>query len=238
MAFSVYIYENTQKIERYFSTMGNRFYQSSHLNIERMIQDVERSFLGQGYQAQHFSHGGQVIVQVREGSDFEAVLGMQAALTVILQPERNGVVATIGEQKWIDKAAVGLLGAIVLWPLLVTSGVGVIRQANLEHQLLSALDSAALKQGANIQVTNDSPFFSQTPPNQGYQAPYTAPSQAEPMPGYGQKQCARCQALNDADDAFCSQCGATLTRPKTLCANCKAELKADAAFCTKCGTAR
>ncbi len=223
--------------------MSSRFYQSSHLNIERMIQDLERTFFGQGYQVQHFSHGGQVIVQVREGSDFEAVLGMQAALTVILQPDRNGVTATIGEQKWIDKAAVGLLGAIVLWPLLVTSGVGIVRQANLEHQLLSALDSAAQQQGANVHVTNDSPFFSQTPPNQEAQPPYshahTNPPQSGPipMPGYGQKPCPRCQALNDADDAFCSRCGAALTSPKKSCANCQAELKADAAFCTKCGTA-
>ena len=220
--------------------MSSRFYQRPGLNIERMVQDVERSFIGQGYQVQHFAHDGQIIIQLREGSDFEAVLGMQAALTVVLHRSGDGVTATLGEQKWIDKAAVGLLGAIVLWPLLVTTGVGIIRQANLESQLLGALDSAALQQGAQVHVTNDSPF---SPPYQGpqssYSQPYNAPPQSGPMPmpGYGQKQCPRCQSVNDADDTFCSRCGTALNNPKKVCANCKAELKADAAFCTKCGTA-
>ncbi len=219
--------------------MSSRFYQSSNLNIERMIQDVERIFLAQGYQVQHFTHDRQVIIQLREGSDFEAVLGMQAALTVILQRNGNGVIATLGEQKWIDKAAVGFLGAIVLWPLLVTTGVGIIRQANLENQLLSTLDAAALQQGANIHVTDDSPFSPQTPPQGPHSQAYNAPPQSGPMPmpGYGQKQCPRCQTVNDADDTFCSRCGTALNNLKKVCANCKAELKADAAFCTKCGTA-
>ncbi|MBA2680611.1 MAG: zinc ribbon domain-containing protein [Ktedonobacteraceae bacterium] len=119
--------------------------------------------------------------------------------------------------------------------------MGIIRQANLETQLLSALDSAAFQQGAQVHVTNESPFSPQTPPHQGprssYSHPYNAPPQSGPMPGSGQKQCPRCQAVNDVDDAFCSRCGSALNSPKKVCANCKAELKADAAFCTKCGTA-
>ncbi len=217
--------------------MSSRFYQSSHLNVERMVQDSERIFQAQGYQVQHFTHEGQVIVQLREGSDFEAALGMQAALTVILQRNGDGVVVTIGEQKWIDKAAVGFLGAIILWPLLLTTGVGIIRQANLEYQLLGALDEAARRQGANVHVTSDSPFCSHPDQGSRYSHTDTPPSQSGSMPGNGQKQCPRCQALNEADDAFCSRCGTALNNPKKVCANCKAELKADAAFCTKCGTA-
>ncbi|MBA2680612.1 MAG: hypothetical protein H0U76_19730 [Ktedonobacteraceae bacterium] len=64
--------------------MSSRFYQLPGLNIERMIQDAERVFRAQGYQVQHFTQGGQVILQLREGSDFEAVLGMQAALTAMV----------------------------------------------------------------------------------------------------------------------------------------------------------
>jgi RNA polymerase subunit RPABC4/transcription elongation factor Spt4 len=119
--------------------------------------------------------------------------------------------------------------------------VGIIRQANLETQLLGALDAAAMQQGAQVHVTNDSPFSPQTPPypQSSSSHTYNTPPQSGPMPmpGYGQKQCPRCQTVNDADDAFCSQCGTALNNPKKVCANCKAELKADAAFCTRCGTA-
>ncbi len=234
--------------------MATRLYQSNNINIERMIQDLEGAFLAQNYQTQHFTTGTQRIVQLREGGNFEALFGMQATLTVILQPTHNGILATVGEQQWIDKAAVGLLGAVVLWPLLITAGVGIIRQSNLEYQILSKLDMVARQQNPDVQIITNFSSPSQPPPNQ---EPYTSQSQAPnqgpqpsqahapndppqagpiPMPGYGQKQCPRCQAINDADDSFCSYCGTSLTMQKKLCANCNAELKAGAAFCVKCGT--
>src|SRR5689334_13584487 len=120
--------------------MSTHFYQSNRLNIEQMVRDLEGILQAQGYQTQHFVNGAQIVVQLREGSDFEALLGMQATLGVILQATNDGVTATAGEQQWIDKAAVGVLGAIVLWPLLVTASVGIIRQANLENQLFGVLD--------------------------------------------------------------------------------------------------
>jgi len=220
--------------------MSTRFYQSKNLNIERMVRDLEGIFLARGYRTQHFTNGGQTVVQLREGGDFEALLGMQATLGVVLQAANDGVMASAGEQQWIDKAAVGLLGAVVLWPLLVTAGVGVIRQANLEYQVFGALDTVAQRQSADVRIMANPAGYNQGP--QPSQPPHphgpNVPPQAGPTPmsGYGQKPCPRCQAINDADDAFCSHCGNSLITPKKLCENCKAEIKNDAAFCAKCGT--
>jgi RNA polymerase subunit RPABC4/transcription elongation factor Spt4 len=224
--------------------MSTRFYQATHLNIERIAQDLEGFFLAKGYQTQHITNETETVVQLREGSNFEALLGMQATLGVILRPTPNGVMATVGEQQWIDKAAVGFLGAVILWPLLVTAGVGFIRQANLEYQLLNALDMVVLRQNADVHITADPSFSSPMPPQQGSQPPYPHPhppnvppqSGPIPMPGYGQKPCPKCQSIIDADDAFCSHCGMSLLAQKKVCTNCKAELKADAVFCVKCGT--
>ncbi len=215
--------------------MGTRFYQSNNLNIEHLVRDLEGVFLARGYQTQHFTNGNQTVVQLREGSDFEALLGMQATLGVVLQATNDGVTATAGEQQWIDKAAVGLLGAIVLWPLLVTAGFGVVRQANLEYQVFSALDTVALRQSPDVRIIAG---YNQGPSQPPYPHAPNVPPQSGPIPmsGYGQKPCPRCQSINDADDAFCSHCGASLITPKKLCANCNAELKPDAAFCVKCGT--
>jgi RNA polymerase subunit RPABC4/transcription elongation factor Spt4 len=216
--------------------MSTHFYRSNKLNIEQMVRDLEGILQARGYQTQHFVNGSQIVVQLREGSDIEALLGMQATLGVVLQATNDGVTATAGEQQWVDKAAVGLLGAIVLWPLLVTASVGIIRQASLEDQLFGVLDMVALRQHPDVRIftSDQGAQFSQPPyPHASNVPPQSGPM---PMPGYGQKTCPHCQSINDADDAFCSYCGTAFGALKKRCANCNADLKVDAAFCAKCGT--
>ena len=116
------------------------FNQSPDLDIERIARDLEGYYLSQDSQMQHFGNKDHMVVQLKMGSDFEAVIGMQAGLTITLQRYPRGVVATVGQQQWIDKAAAGAIGMLLLWPLAVTAGVGVIRQASLESQVFSMLD--------------------------------------------------------------------------------------------------
>ena len=113
--------------------MDARFYNSNDLNIERLATDLEHFFRGQGYQVQQIGNNEQMMVQLKKGSDFEAVIGMQAALTVTIQRTAGGVMVAAGRQKWVDKAAVGAVGFVIpaLWPLLLTAGVGAFRQAGL-----------------------------------------------------------------------------------------------------------
>src|SRR5437870_4839772 len=80
---------------------------------------------------------------------------MQAALSVILQRSGGGLLAMLGQQRWIDKAAVGAVGIIaapVLWPLMLTAGAGAIRQASLGNQVLNVVDGLVRQQRPDIQV--------------------------------------------------------------------------------------
>ncbi|GLV53745.1 hypothetical protein KDH_05970 [Dictyobacter sp. S3.2.2.5] len=229
--------------------MSTRFYQAANLNVDRMVRDFESIFMSQGYQVQHFSNQGQMVVQLRKGGDFEAILGMQAALTVILRGVPEGVVALVGEHRWEDKAAAGLLGMIFFWPLLFTTGAGVLRQAGLEEQLFEALDMVALQQRPDVQMGSvpshvEAQMQQQQGPTSGGPSSWTATSRdASSQPTQGattssqvQLKCSNCQRLNDADDFYCSWCGTALKTPKAYCPRCKAELKPGAAFCAKCGT--
>ena len=78
---------------------------------------------------QHFGDNDQMTVQVKKGSDWTAFIGMQSALTLTMQRTPDGMAAMIGQQKWMDKAAVGVVGMFVLWPLAFTAGAGAIQQA-------------------------------------------------------------------------------------------------------------
>ena len=134
--------------------MDARFYKSDDLSIERLATDLENFFRGQGYQVQQIGNNDQVMVQLKKGSDFEAIIGMQAALSVTIQRTTGGIMVAVGQQKWIDKAAVGAVGVAVpvLWPLLFTAGLGAVRQASLANRVLTILDGLVHQQQPDVKT--------------------------------------------------------------------------------------
>src|SRR5260370_27382408 len=85
------------------------------------------------------------MVQLKKGGDFETLIGMGVALSVIIQRTAGGVLGMIGQQKWMDKAAVGAIGAVglvipVLLPLAVAAGVGPLQPNGLPHPGLNVVD--------------------------------------------------------------------------------------------------
>lgn len=133
--------------------MESRFYQAQGINLEKLADDMINMFMMQGYQAQHFANRDSVMVQLKKGGELQALLGMQAALTVTMNRTSGGVLAVIGQQQWIDKAAAGAVGMLILWPLAFTAGAGAIRQSNLASQVLNTLDSLVRQQISNVQVS-------------------------------------------------------------------------------------
>jgi len=131
-----------------------RFYRSDKLSIERLATDLENFFRSQGYQVQQIGNNDQVMVQLKKGSDFEAIIGMQAALSVTIQRTTGGIMVAAGQQKWVDKAAVGAVGVAIpaLWPLLFTAGLGAVRQASLANKVLTILDGLVHQQQPDVKT--------------------------------------------------------------------------------------
>src|SRR5437899_3361456 len=135
--------------------MDARFYNSEDIDIERLARDMVNAYMAQGYQAQSIGNKDQMLVQLKKGGDFEAIIGMQAALSLTIQKTAGGVLAMIGQQRWIDKAAVGAVGIValpILWPLAVTAGVGALRQASLGNQALNMVDGLVRQQVPEAQA--------------------------------------------------------------------------------------
>ena len=134
--------------------MDARFYSSSDLNIEQLATDLEKFFRGQGYQVQQIGNNDQMMVQLKKGSEIEAIIGLQAALSVTMQRSAGGIMVAVGQQKWIDKAAVGAVGFAIpaLWPLLFTAGIGAFRQAGLANQVMTILDGLVRQQQPDVRT--------------------------------------------------------------------------------------
>jgi len=229
--------------------MDARFYNSEEIDIERLANDLENMYRMQGYEAQQIGNKDQMMVQLKKGGDLVALLGLQAALSVILQHTAGGTVAMIGQQKWIDKAAVGAVGLVaapVLWPLMITAGAGAIRQASLGNQVLNVVDGLVRQRYPDVRVgpipVNVVPQIQQqwAPPPYSAPTPVYVPSTPQYVPPTAPQpsnrlRCPNCNTLYEEGDTFCSGCGRSLAPQKTLCPNCKAEIKPGLAFCPKCG---
>lgn len=137
--------------------MDARFYslKDQPIQIEKLANDLVNAYLSQGYQAQRIGDQDHFLVQIKKGSSFEAFIGMQASLSLTIQRTSGGMLVTIGQQKWIDKAAAGAVGVFipVLWPLTITAGVGAIRQASFANQVLAMLDGLVRQLYPDVQVS-------------------------------------------------------------------------------------
>lgn len=138
--------------------MDARFYtiRDRQIDIEALAHNLVNVYQSQGYQAQAVGQGDHVLVQFKKGGDLEALIGLQASLTIALQRTPNGVIVTAGQQKWIDKAAVGALGVVfapLLWPLAITAGAGALRQANLASEIFHLLDGLITHQYPDVQIS-------------------------------------------------------------------------------------
>ena len=238
--------------------MDARFYNSEEIDIQRLANELENMYRAQNFQVQQIGNEDQMMVQLKKGSDFEAIIGLQAALTVIIQRSGGGVLAMIGQQKWMDKAAVGAVGIIaapILWPLMITAGAGAIRQASLGNQVLNAVDNLVRQQNPGIMIgpvpVQIMPQIQQRwappppqylPPGQSFVVSLPPPQPAvtySPPPPVSPRTRMRCPSCNtpfEPGDTFCTGCGRSLVPPKTYCPNCNAEVKDNAAFCPKCGS--
>jgi hypothetical protein len=223
--------------------MDARFYNSEEIDLQRLANDLENMYRMQGFEVQQIGNKDQMMVQLKKGGDLVMLIGLQAALSVILQHTAGGTIAMIGQQKWLDKAAVGAVGLVaapVLWPLMITAGAGAVRQASLGNQVLNVVDGLIRQQYPRVQV---GPVPVQIMPQlqQQWAPPSSVPVYVPSVPQYvpstarGTSRCPDCNTPYEEGDTFCSGCGRSLAPKKTLCPNCKAEIKPGVAFCPSCG---
>ncbi len=205
--------------------MDTRFYAATNLDLEKLAAELERTFTAQGYQVQHFGNRDQMTVQMKKGGDVIAILGMQSALTLVMQRAPDGMRAMIGQQKWADKAAVGAVGLFVpfLWPLMLTAGAGAVMQATLAGKVMNALDMLVYQQNPDARPAP-------APDHMSFPSQWLGKQPSNTV------TCPNCKAENEAGDSYCANCGKPLTQEKVHCTNCGAEVCPGAAFCTKCGT--
>lgn len=150
--------------------------------ISALMSYLENS---KGLFAQCFNGQNQWVVQAREPKAWKKLLAMDSAITIRLTLNGNALSASIGEEKWIDKA-VGLGLGIWLFPvLLVPTAVGAFQQYQLPDDINKFICDYIASNGAysSAQFVVEKGFTNSS------------------------DLCPNCGATVSSDAKFCSKCG-------------------------------
>jgi hypothetical protein len=129
--------------------METRFYQTQHLDLQRITQALVSEYQMQGYEIQQVGTPEQVLIQLKKESTLRALTGFNKALALTLQKVQGGTLVKVGVQDWIDQIAVGAVG-LAVHPLLITAAVGAVTEYNVVHEILSFLDQSIRQQQPSV----------------------------------------------------------------------------------------
>ncbi|MCD8111050.1 MAG: hypothetical protein LUE14_13360 [Clostridiales bacterium] len=103
-------------------------------NIEIFLQNNENMVTQRVIVQGDNSHALQA--KLKNGK-IKQFAGMDKAITIrFVSRDAEYVAIEIGEAKWVDKVGIMALSMFVLWPLAITSGIGIYRQLKLPEKIL------------------------------------------------------------------------------------------------------
>jgi hypothetical protein len=83
-----------------------------------------------------------VLLQVKKRGSWRDLVGMSTSLNVAFhQGEDDTLTVEIGAGKWVDKAAVGAVSLLILWPLAIPAGFGAWEQMNMPDKIFDYVGS-------------------------------------------------------------------------------------------------
>lgn len=106
------------------------------------VEDLITRFLrNEKMEVQTLGTAGCRIVQARvRKSGAKKLLGMDKAVEIRLNQEGQRLIVEMGNAKWADKAVVMAVSMFVMWPLAITSGVGIYKQNELFAEIKTVID--------------------------------------------------------------------------------------------------
>ncbi|MEW6734846.1 MAG: zinc ribbon domain-containing protein [Acidobacteriota bacterium] len=191
--------------------MQSKLYSIRDLKLDALLQELENFFRQQGHEVQVLPIAGGQVLQARKESTLSTLMGHSSALTVKITPEANGTRVEIGSSKWLDKAAVGVIGYVLMPVLVLVPVIGMYNQYRLGEDAWRIVDSYIARHHSGA-------------------APAAAWSGSTAT-----KNCSGCGATLSPQAAFCSSCGAKATTTPN-CQKCGAANQSGARFCLACGT--
>ena len=96
----------------------------------------------EGYKCQKLSlETGETLLQLKKTGFLRGIVGMNTALNVVFHKIGDSFKVEIGEGKWLDKAVVGTISLVFLWPLIPFVGYGIYLQSTLPDKIFEHIEN-------------------------------------------------------------------------------------------------
>ncbi len=119
-----------------------------------LILSTQNWLGGEGFKHQKLMReDGGTLIQIEKQGGWKKLIGMSTALNIVFRQVDNTVNVEIGEGRWADKAIVGTISLVVLWPLAVTAGFGAWQQAKMPERIFAHI-AMFLSQQSSSQATS------------------------------------------------------------------------------------
>lgn len=104
----------------------------------RVITDVKGWLISQGFDSQQIKTDRQgVLLQIKKRGGWRDFVGMSTSLNIVFDQSADTLTVEIGAGKWIDKAAIGAVSMLILWPLAITAGFGAWEQMKMPEKIFN-----------------------------------------------------------------------------------------------------
>ena len=125
-----------------FSNGRNKQYPLPIERFNEIIDKVQEWLEAQDLELQRVPvDDDTTFMQVRSKGGWKKFIGMSTALSIHFDHVNGQLKVHIGEGKWMDKVATGGISMFVLWPLAVTTAVGVYSQMKLPDKIFNFIDA-------------------------------------------------------------------------------------------------
>ena len=121
----------TYPLEKDVSTQAVAYALAEYLDLEKnMITQTVRN-----------RNGYLIQCKGDASAEWTKYLGMDAAVSVRLSQADGILTVSISFEKWMEKLGIAAVGAVFLQPLLLTTGIGAIRQIMLPQEIFSFIEN-------------------------------------------------------------------------------------------------
>ena len=123
-----------------------RLYSLPHPDPKALAEEIRQYFFTTGHESQIIQQGNVWVVQGKK-TGWRSWVGMGLAATMKIETTSNGMKVSVGGGKWLEQGAAIAVSMLVLWPLLITGGVGMTQQKQLIDTLWRMAESFVMTRG-------------------------------------------------------------------------------------------
>jgi hypothetical protein len=188
--------------------MKTKFYAVKTANLGNLLTELELFFQRQNHAVQTIPMNEGYILQAEKKTPLATtIMGHASALTIKLFPETSGTRVEVGAAKWVDKAALGVIGYVIMPVLAMIPVIGAYNQYKASQDAWRIIEAFFLSEQGNTHTTQA-----------------TAP----------RLHCATCGKPLITGSVFCSHCGVAV-EVLAKCPRCAHTNPTGAHFCARCG---